>query len=143
MKHLFLLKWMLYGVLFFSSVDLYAFQAQLIPLNNKKIEIVIGSFFTGIIRVWPFENSDHRAIEKFKLDLERSLNGRKFLDYFYVSNVVKIVQSENNHDVYDVHAVLVLYKELKDNSFYVWKFNKQKIPVIIKGIEAVKLDFVP
>jgi len=94
---------------------------------------VVGETYSAILTLVPF-----------RLDMvtARDLEGKSFLDYFYVSRVLKIEASENNVDAIQVYMDLVIVKNYENQSFKIWSLQDRNIPVSFNLGNIKKTDLV-
>lgn len=100
------------------------------PESRKHIELKEGDSFKGVIELWNVENISPEMIAQ--------LEGKTFLDHFYVVNLEKPEWSENNPQVVVISGSFILQKSLQ-TSLINWKHGGLQIPVTIKEIKTTDL----
>ncbi|GEM_PF-4158298 len=119
-------------VLFFSILNVHSYEVTGSVENiGSDVTILEGESFLAKISIWPMTDE---SLEEVK----RSLNGKMFLDYFYIADVQDIRFSENNSDVVVAHVKAVLTKAYEGKSVFIWTYKSLTIPFEIKNIQPVK-----
>lgn len=108
----------------------YEIKGELIN-KDQSVSIIEGQTFNAHIRIWPFANADLIAVKE-------ALNGKDFLDFFYIANVLKIEYSKNNEEVLEIEAKVILKKFYVPRTFYIWAYKSLTIPFDIRNIQPVK-----
>jgi hypothetical protein len=95
------------------------------PLEGPSM--VVGESYPFKLTLLPFEK---RLISK------ETLEGSRFLDLFFVSNVESIITSENNYDAIEVYLDLVLVKKAELRGVYIWNLGDRNIPIELPNINV-------
>ncbi|WP_372651936.1 hypothetical protein [Halobacteriovorax sp.] len=116
----------------FSISNIHSYEVSG-TLNNidTNVSILEGESFLARINIWPMTDE---SLEEIK----RSLQGKMFLDYFYVAEVQNIKFSENNSDVVVAHVKAVLTKAYKGKSVFIWTYKSLTIPFEVKNINPIE-----
>ncbi|PIK14463.1 hypothetical protein [Halobacteriovorax sp. JY17] len=118
-------------ILNFSSLA-YEVEGRLKNLSPDKI-ILEGESFDGELSIWPMPEESLEAIKE-------SLEGKSFLDYFYIAKIDNIRFSENNSDVIVVNAKVVLVKAYESKSVFIWTYKSLTVPVAVEEVAPQKND---
>ncbi|OUR93048.1 hypothetical protein A9Q84_21325 [Halobacteriovorax marinus] len=127
------MKWLISSVLFFLvsfSLSAYEIKGELIN-KDTSVSIIEGQTFNAYLRIWPFANADLAAVKE-------ALNEKDFLDFFYIVNVQKVEYSNNNEEVLEIEAKVILKKFYVPRTFYIWPYKSLTIPFDIINIQPVK-----
>ncbi len=118
-------------VFVFSFTSLgYEVEGSLKNISPGKV-ILEGESFDGEFTIWPMHEENLEVIRE-------SLEGKSFLDYFYIAKINNIRFSENNSDVIVVNAKIVLLKAYESKSIFIWTYKSLTIPVSLKDITPQK-----
>ncbi len=95
--------------------------------------INVGEAYRYRLTLVPFES---RLLNK------ADLQGKPYLDLFFITNVQSIEVSENNYDATIVTLDMVLAKKANLNSVYIWQLGDRNIPVELSniGVNDVQLN---
>lgn len=123
---------------------------RLLKLVTTLIFLLVGEPFAmetrGILKNIDANNSIVGEVHRYLLTLvpfeeqllkKEDLEGKRFLDNFYVSEVLSIKASENNYDAVEVVLDLIPTRKFDAKKFYIWSLGGRNIPVDI-AIEDVK-----
>lgn len=108
-------------------------------MDIKRLDAaIVGETYPAVLTLAPFSITQIRSSD---------LEGKRFLDYFYVSKVLNIEESKNNADAILVYLDLVLVKEFKNQDFKIWPLRSLNIPVSfeikdIKNTDLVAKSFI-
>lgn len=86
----------------------------------KAKALTVGEVVEAELLLLPFEE---------KLINEKLLEGKNFLNLFYVAKVNSIATSENNYDAVVVSMDLILPQNFKPQELYIWQLGDRNIPI--------------
>lgn len=100
--------------------------------------LTVGEVVEAELLLLPFEE---------KLVDEKAIEGKNFLNLFYVANVNSIKTSENNYDAVVVSMDLILPQNFKPQELYIWQLGDRNIPIkidvpVINDVTLNAKDFV-
>ncbi len=122
------MKKILLILLFHVSSFIYPSNLEgILDIKNDTVKVG-GSYDFELILV-PYEFEE---IENF-----RDLEGKTFINFFYISNISKIERSENNSSAVVIKGSLILIKEPGKNKFYITSHRDLNFPVTIKNKNIV------
>lgn len=87
--------------------------------------IKVGETYLMELTIFPFDKS---------LVEESTFLDKLFLDYFYVTKVHTIFQSENNQDAVVVKMRSVVAKNFKRQAVYIWNLGDINIPIEVEEL---------
>jgi hypothetical protein len=67
---------------------------------------------------------------------KKALEGQKFLENFYINEVLSIKTSQNNYDAVVISLDLTLVKAVELKPFYIWNLVDRNIPVDVPTIKV-------
>jgi hypothetical protein len=112
--------------IFSCSLNAYEVQGKLENLTENNIVKEADTFSAKLV-LWPYEAEDEESFYE--------LEGKDFLDFFFVSRVSKVQRSVNNNLALEVYLTLVLKKFFIVESFYIFTHKDINIPVEIVNIK--------
>ena len=99
--------------------------------RSTSAEVIEGQAFDVYIKIWPFGNEDLKYVKE-------SLEGKAFLDFFYIAKVYSVSYSKNNEEVMEISAKAILKKFYVPRSFYIWSYKSLTIPFNLINIKPIK-----
>lgn len=81
-----------------------------LTISSSLKELHAGDVVEGLLRVWPIENQDLSIKTQKELG---ELKEKKLFDSFYLSAIESLAVSENNADVVEMHAKLIVLKKFE------------------------------
>lgn len=94
---------------------------------------VVGESYRYRLTLVPFEK------HLIKVD---QIEGKSFLDFFYVSELVSTSTSKNNVDAVIVVLDMVLVKKVDLQASYIWNLGARNIPIDVKRLEVKDVSLV-
>lgn len=115
--------------------NLWSDESTKVILTNKSnnSQLKTGETIDVEIDFLPIEK-----LEKFKIE---NFNNKRIFEHFFMSNIKLFQVSENNPEVFSIHAKLTLLTEPKDNNEFFFDSGNLKIPVELRNIQIVKTNF--
>jgi hypothetical protein len=113
-------------LLFLTAQGAFAQNARaILRVVDEVEELNVGETYLFELTVVPFSTSSIS---------EEVLRNKIFIDYFYVTKVESIVESENNIDAVVVRMKAILTKAFKIKPVYIWNLVDRNIPVEIESL---------
>jgi hypothetical protein len=103
-----------------------------LSFEKGKLSLIEGDFVSAQLLLNPYETKDLSSLKE--------LEGKNFIDFFFVNKVKSVKRSENNFDVVLIELDLILIKAFKQREFYIWVHRDLNIPVEFKKIDVKKND---
>ena len=121
------MKFLYLFVLFIYSLNGFTVETRgiLEPLEGPSM--IVGESYPFKLTLLPFEK---RLIKK------EMLEGKRFLNLFFVSSVDSVTTSENNYDAIEVYLDLVLTKKADLRGVYIWNLEDRNIPIELPTINV-------
>ncbi len=96
------------------------------PNENKKVNLLLGDSVDLKVSFWPKNLNLFEDIKK--------LEGKSFLNIFYVYDVYKFEISKNNYDVINIFIKAIALKPYEKVPFDIWSNGVKNIPIEIRKI---------
>ncbi len=123
-----------------SSLSTFSMETKgILELNVERTSgAIVGETYPAVLTLVPFET---------QMLTNDMLENKNFLDYFFVSRVLQIQQSENNADAVVIYLDLIVLKQFKNQDFKIWPLGARNIPVSfsidkIQNTQLVIKDFI-
>jgi hypothetical protein len=122
-------------ILFFGISNLSADLNGEVTVGGNSPKIKSGDIVDIVLKIWPIENPSKAEFE--------SLVGKNLFNSFYISEITQMAPSENNADVFEIHAKGIVVDDLKTLSFsYKGEvINFKPLDLKIEKIEEAPKDF--
>lgn len=117
-----------YGANFLYANDLSKVQGMIVPVENSKAIVEEGDFGKVVIRFWPLDKNDKKTVDR----LQKAIDGKIFLDYFYIYNIYQTDFSKNNDVVLEFYCQAVLKRAFQKEKLKIWNIGNKNIPIMIK-----------
>lgn len=124
-------------IIFLVVTSSFAMETRGILKNIDGENAIVGEVNRYLLTLVPFEE---------QLLKKNNLEGKTFLDNFYVSEVLSIKSSQNNYDAVEVVLDLIPVRKFDTKKFYIWSLEGRNIPVDItvediKDVSLVQKNF--
>lgn len=120
------MKFILQFILIYFSIILNVFSMDtkgILEVDKNYDNLRVGETYSFHLTLVPFE---------IGLVSKSDLVNKRLFEYFYVTDVWSISQSENNSDAVVIELDMVLAKKFEQRDFVIWPLGARNIPVSFK-----------
>lgn len=116
----------IFGISFFTYLQGETLlKGRIYPLDTNlasPLEVSLGESFSAVIELWPKDLWSDLTIEDLQL--------QPWLDSLFILRIDKMTPSENNSDVWIIHAQVVVIGEFVAGTTYFWRKDGHELTMI-------------
>ncbi len=101
--------------------------------DNSVKSLTVGESYRFKLTLVPFEE---------QLVSKKSLEGKRFIEYFFINEVLSIRTSPNNYDAVEIIFDLTLTKGIELKPFYIWSLVDRNIPIDVPQLKVNDVSLV-